>query len=340
VIAPHVTKFQTGAVGADIASPLPTVTANSYIKRPGGAAPIGVVAAHLSAAQHGGSNRGANEPVHTLTASPKDQNQVIAAHLQRQFGASVGHGADEPNGSVTAGGGGKSALLAATMVQTGYGEREGQEPRALDPSKPLGTVVAGGAKHAAVAAFLAQHNTMPDGGVHAGHAPTDPISAITAKGSQQTVVSAGLMNMKGSDRRMSDIEQPSPTICADGNHVSEVRAFLMKYYGNEQDGHEPGNPLGAVTTRDRFGLVTVEGEQYQITDIGMRMLTPRELFKAQGFPAHYQIDQGDFDGEIRPLTKTAQVRMCGNSVCPPIAAALVSANCADMAALTSEAEVA
>ena len=114
----------------------------------------------------------------------------------------------------------------------------------------------------------------------------------------------------------------------------------MKYYGNEQDGHEPGNPLGAVTTRDRFGLVTVEGEQYQITDIGMRMLTPRELFKAQGFPPHYQIENGDFDGEIRPLTKTAQVRMCGNSVCPPIASALVSANCADMAALTSEAEVA
>ena len=266
-----------------------------------GGAGLSLVAAHLSAAQHGGSHRGANEPVHTLTASPKDQNQVIAA----------------------------------SMVQTGYGERSGQEPRALDPNKPLGTVVAGGAKHAAVAAFLAQHNTDV-----VGHDAREPVSTIVQKGSTQAVVSAGLMNMKGSDRRMSDIEQPSPTICADGNHVSEVRAFLMKYYGNEQDGHEPGNPLGAVTTRDRFGLVTVEGEQYQITDIGMRMLTPRELFKAQGFPPHYQIENGDFDGEIRPLTKTAQVRMCGNSVCPPIASALVSANCADMAALTSEAEVA
>lgn len=264
-----------------------------------------IVAAHLSAAQHGGSHRGADEPVHTLTASPKDQNQVIAA----------------------------------SMVQTGYGERSGQEPRALDPNKPLGTVVAGGAKHAAVAAFLAQHNAGPRPGAP-GHDAREPISAVTATGSQQAVVSAGLMNMKGSDRRMSDIEQPSPTICADGNHVAEVRAFLMKYYGNEQDGHEPANPLGAVTTRDRFGLVTVEGEQYQITDIGMRMLTPRELFRAQGFPPHYQIENGDFEGEIRPLTKTAQVRMCGNSVCPPIAAALVSANCADMAALTSEAEVA
>eukprot|EP00873_Tetraselmis_striata_P020735 jgi/Tetstr1/440999/TSEL_029267.t1 len=265
VIAPHVTKFQTGAVGAAADAPLPTVTANSYIKRPGGAAPIGVVAAHLSAAQHGGSHRAADEPVHTLTASPKDQNQVIAAHLQRQFGASVGHGADEPNASITAGGGGKSALVAA---------------------------------------FLAQHNTDV-----VGHEAREPVSTIVQKGSTQAVVSAGLMNMKGSDRRMSDIEQPIPTICADGNHVSEVRAFLMKYYGNEQDGHEPGNPLGAVTTRDRFGLVTVEGEQYQITDIGMRMLTPRELFKAQGFPPHYQIENGDFDGEIRPLTKTAQVRI-------------------------------
>lgn len=173
---------------------------------------------------------------------------------------------------------------------------------------------------------------MPDGGAHAGHTPNDPVSAITAKGSQQTVVSAGLMNMKGSDRRMSDVEAPTPTVTADGNHIAEVRAFLLKYYGNEEDGHGLDKPAGTVTTRDRFGLVTIEGEEYQITDIGMRMLTPRELFRAQGFPAGYQIEVGrDQDGAPMALTKTAQVRMCGNSVCPPIAAALVSANCNDLA---------
>ncbi|HEU5019667.1 MAG TPA: DNA cytosine methyltransferase [Pseudolabrys sp.] len=416
---PFVIKFQTGAVGSDIDDPLPTVTANSFIKKPGGAAPLGIVtpvlmnAAHstvspsgarrwgegvahvdqpigtipaggndhalispllagvggragqsrprsadeptatsttkadtvlvtpfLSAAQQGGSNRAADEPVHTITASPKDQNQVIAA----------------------------------TMVQTGYGEREGQEPRALDIEKPLGTVVAGGAKHAVVSAFLAQHNNdrKPDGSSYpkagrpvddpvstitasgsqqsvaavflaqhntdmVGHHPEEPVSTIVQKGCTQAVVSAGLMNMKGSDRRMSDVEAPAPTVTADGNHVAEVRAFLMKYYGVDQDPRIE-EPLSTVTTKDRFGIVTVEGEPYQIVDIGMRMLTPRELFKAQGFPAEYEIETGVFaDGERRALTKTAQVRMCGNSVCPPIAAALVGANCADLAVEREEA---
>jgi DNA (cytosine-5)-methyltransferase 1 len=137
---------------------------------------------------------------------------------------------------------------------------------------------------------------------------------------------------------MTSVEEPNPTVTADGTHQAEVRAFLMKYYGNEVDGHDPADPIGTVTTRDRFGIVTVNGEPYQITDIGMRMLTPRELFKAQGFPPGYEIETGVFeDGARRPLTKTAQVRMCGNSVCPPIAAALVSANCNDLAIARREA---
>lgn len=342
VVVPHVTKFQTGATGSDIASPVPTVTANSFIKKPGGAAPLGIVTAHISAAQQGGSMRSADDPLHTVTASPKDQNQVVAAHLSAYYG--TGGGSDdrsstpeEPIRTVVTEN--RHAVIAASLVQTGYGERDGQEPRALDPGQPLGTVVAGGVKHAAVAAFLAQHNTMPDGGVHPGHAPTEPISAITAKGSQQTVVSAGLMNMKGEDRASWPVEGQTPTQTAGGQHIAEVRAFLMKYYGNEEDGHSLASPMGTVTTRDRFGIVMVDGEPYQITDIGMRMLTPRELFRAQGFPAGYQIDSGIFeDGERRALTKTAQVRMCGNSVCPPIAAALVAANCSDLALVREAAE--
>lgn len=335
LVMPHVTKFQSGAVGSEVDKPLPTVTANSFIKRPGGAAPLGIVTPHLmtmrnagkpynevdkpthtvtaggaglslvapvlSAAQHGGLIRAADEPVHTIAASPKDQNQIIAA----------------------------------TMVQTGYGEREGQEPRALDVEAPLGTVVAGGVKHAAVAAFLAQHNNdrKPSGGVYPkpGRPATEPFSTLTVTGSQQALVSAGLMNMKGEDRSSIPIDGQTPTQTAGGEHIAEVRAFLMKYYGVDQDPRIE-EPLSTVTTKDRFGIVTVEGVDYEIVDIGMRMLTPRELFKAQGFPADYEIEVGVFDGdERRTLTRTAQVRMCGNSVCPPIAAALVAANCSDMA---------
>jgi DNA (cytosine-5)-methyltransferase 1 len=82
-----------------------------------------------------------------------------------------------------------------------------------------------------------------------------------------------------------------------------------------------------VTTRDRFGLVTVRGEDYQIVDIGMRMLEPHELFAAQGFPADYVIDH---DAAGKKFTKTAQVARCGNAVCPPLAAALVRANLPEM----------
>lgn len=119
-----------------------------------------------------------------------------------------------------------------------------------------------------------------------------------------------------------DMRQPLGTVTTVDHH-SLVHAFLVAYYGNEPDGRSLREPMGTVVTKDRFGLVTVRGEQYRIADIGMRMLTPRELFNAQGFPADYQIERGA-DGVA--LSKTDQVRLCGNSVCPPLAAALVRAN--------------
>ena len=113
--------------------------------------------------------------------------------------------------------------------------------------------------------------------------------------------------------------------------MAEVRAFLIKYYGTDQDPRLE-EPLHTVTTKDRYGLVTVAGEEYAIADIGLRMLAPKELFRAQGFPAGYIFEHGiDEHGQQIGLTKSAQVRMCGNSVCPPLAAALVRANLAEMA---------
>lgn len=135
-------------------------------------------------------------------------------------------------------------------------------------------------------------------------------------------VSGGLLNLKGADRRGQSIAMPSPAITAGGWHVAEVRAFLIKYFGTDQD-PRLRSPLHTATTKPRFGLVMVRGEAFRIVDIGMRMLTARELFRAQGFPDSYIIDQTAVGAAI---TKTDQIRMCGNSVCPPVAAALVSAN--------------
>jgi len=153
---------------------------------------------------------------------------------------------------------------------------------------------------------------------------TDPLNTITAQGAAAGIVTSHLLKLRGTNVG-SGMDEPLHTISAQGTHHAEVRAFLIKYYGTDQD---PAlrEPLHTVTTKDRFGLVTVHGEEYAIVDIGLRMLTPRELYLAQGFPAGYQIDHGAA-GE--PMTKTAQVRMCGNSVSPPISRAIVFANFAD-----------
>ena len=206
-------------------------------------------------------------------------------------------------------------LCSPTLVQTGYGEREGQAPRAPGLHKPLGTIVAGAAKHALVGAFLAKHYT----GV-VGSQLQDPIGTVTSV-DHHSLVASNLIKLRGTSNSAAT-DAPLATISAQGTHHAEVRAFLTAYYGSDQD-TPLDDPLHTVTTKPRFGLVTVAGQQYEIADIGMRMLQPRELYRAQGFPDSYIIDRGA-DG--RQLPKDAQVRMCGNSVCPPLARALVAAN--------------
>lgn len=119
-----------------------------------------------------------------------------------------------------------------------------------------------------------------------------------------------------------DLREPLHTITTSPGHFGEVRAFLIKYYG-DATGQDIEKPLDTVTTKDRFGLVTIEGVDYQIVDIGLRMLEPRELYGCQGFPDDYIIDH-DYTGKTYP--RSEQVRRCGNAVCPPIPAALVRAN--------------
>lgn len=212
--------------------------------------------------------------------------------------------------------GGHFAVVAPTLVQVGYGERKGQAPRAPGLDKPLGTVVAGGGKHALVAAFLAKHYT---GVVGADlRQPTPTVTTVD----HNALVTSHLVKLRN-NQFGHDIRDPAPTITAGGTHVGEVRAFLVKYYSEGGQWQGLDEPMHTIPTHDRIGLVMVKGEPYQIVDIGMRMLTPRELFKAQGFPDDYVIEH---DGHGKAFTKAAQVARCGNSVCPPLAAAIVRAN--------------
>jgi len=149
----------------------------------------------------------------------------------------------------------------------------------------------------------------------------EPVNTITASGAVGALVTSHMLKLRGTNVGSAATE-PLHTVSAQGTHHAQVQAVLIKYYGTDQDPRLT-EPMHTVPTKDRFGLVTIHGEEYAIVDIGLRMLTPRELYRAQGFPENYQIDTG---GDGRPLTKTAQVRMCGNSVCPPMARAIVAAN--------------
>lgn len=227
-----------------------------------------------------------NEPLRTITASPK---------------------------------GGSHALAMPSFVPHVLTNTSGHSGAPI--TEPLRTVTTGG-HHALVAAFMAQHNT----GV-VGHPVEKPLSTITGRGTQQQVVAAHLLNHKGSKRSSRDIRNPVPTICASTTHASLVSALMAPYYGSGSGmtGRDMRKPTPTVTSKERLQLITVniDGESYILTDIGMRMLQPRELYRAQGFPDEYIINP-----EVRgkPLTKTAQVRMCGNSVPPPFSRALVTAN--------------
>lgn len=190
---------------------------------------------------------------------------------------------------------------------------------------PLATVTAnsfikkpGGAAPIGLAAvFLAKHY----GGNYTGPGSSleSPLPTATTV-DHNALVTSHLVKLRNNCIGQ-DVREPIHTLTT-GGHMGEVRAFLLKYYGTG-DGQQLKDPLHTVTTKDRHALVMIKGEPYQIVDIGMRMLEPHELFAAQGFPADYIHDRTAGGNK---LSKAAQVRMCGNSVCPPVAAALVRAN--------------
>lgn len=223
------------------------------------------------------------------------------------------HSINEPLRTITTAQRGEFALISP-FVSRQFGKSTGH---AVDD--PTGTITAGGSgKTALVTAFMAKHF----GGMTGVHIDT-PMPTMTTRGTQNQIVTSNLVKLKGTCRDGQPVTEPLHTVQAGGLHYAEVRAFMVKYYGEGGQHQDLRDPMHTLTTKARMGLVTVAGDDYAIVDIGMRMLTPRELFRAQGFHDDYIIDP-EFNG--KPMTKTAQVRMCGNSVCPDIANAIVRAN--------------
>jgi DNA (cytosine-5)-methyltransferase 1 len=264
--------------------------------------------------------QGIGEPLQTITQSPgfavvePTLTPFITEHANASHQRNMP--ADEPLRTICAQVKGGHFALVAPVIARQFGESVGH-----DISAPLGTVTAGGGgKSQLVTAFLAKHYTGVTGAKL--QAPLPTVTTVD----HNALVTSHLVKLRGTCQHGQPVTEPMPTVTAGGLHIGEVRAFLLKYYGT--DSTIPcSEPLHTVTVRDRFGLVTVRGEDYQMVDIGMRMLEPHELFAAQGFPADYVIDR---DANGKRFTKTAQVARCGNAVCPPLAEALVSANLPDL----------
>jgi len=276
--------------------------------------------------------RPVNKPFFTLLTQNRTNviAPVLAPLIARQFGASVGHRADEPSATITAGGGGKSQLVTSTLIQMGYGERPGQEPRVPGLHKPLGTVVAGGGKFGLVAANLVKHF----GGNYSGpgaamDAPAHTVTTTDHHG----LVTSHLVKLRGTCRDGQRTNEPMPTITAGGLHVGEVETMLAVESYDEQRADQVLAFLRQYCGDDYDGLVTVDGIVYRIVDIGMRMLQPHELYRAQGFPEWYIIDR-DYRGV--KYAKDKQVARCGNAVPPPFAEALVRANLPELCAVKEE----
>lgn len=244
------------------------------------------------------------------------------------------------------------------IVPIGYGERKGQSPRVHDIKKPLPTIVSSG-KHYLCEPRLAPVIDKTYGGNYqgGGSKAEDPIDTITTVDHNRLVAATliqyhsetnsdevrgqgienPIMTVDSSNRYGlvtsflskfyktgigQDEREPLHTVTTSAGHFGEVRAFLIKYYG-EGTGQDIEQPLDTVTSRDRFGLVTIQGVEYQIVDIGLRMLEPKELYGCQGFPDDYIIDH---DSTGKTYSRSEQVKRCGNAVCPPIPAAMVRSN--------------
>jgi DNA (cytosine-5)-methyltransferase 1 len=310
----------------DAAEPYPTVVPRGNGGR--------VSAAFLQKmAQNGVGSQPDKYPLLTAMAQAP-RHYLVAASMARQFGSTVsGRDLEEPAPTVMVdGAGGKSGVVASTLTAgamlQGNGDRVGrpaEEPVttltgrstqqnlmavSLDAYYETGTpasateplrTITGRGRHGITAAFMEQANT----GL-VGHKASAPVSTIIGKGCTQRLVELGML----------------PADAPDTSRRAKVLDFLWEHFG-APTAEEWADPLATKQSRLRFGLVVIDDVVWQIADVGMRMLTPRELFNAQGFPPDYIIE---FTLEGVAVTKTEQTSMAGNSVSPAPAEALLRAN--------------
>ena len=322
LVMPVLDSQYGNSAGVSVQSPCPTVTA-------GGGGKTAIVAPIIDT-YHGARPDGTlyrsmelHEPLRTQDTS--NRHALVEAFIAQHNLGNVGHHPSKPLSTLTTSGSQQQVVQAAFMAQHNTGSI------GHGAAEPLSTLVHRGTQQQLVAASLITNTT--------GHGPASaesPVPTITT-GLQQGIAAAFLSHQYGSNTAggNGDPTEPAKTVTAGGKHHAAVKAFLRKYYGNSNPRPDCADVARTASAKEDLGVVTVNGVEYVIVDIGMRMLTARELFRAQGFPNSYQIDvwcddrRNDKGKPLKPgmLTKEEQVKAAGNSVCPQVAEALVSANC-------------
>jgi DNA (cytosine-5)-methyltransferase 1 len=356
---PFVVNLSHGGRLEDLNEPANTITAT-----PAGGdrclvSPF-VAKAHANGSDRPGSGiRHGGEPLGTNTTT--EQFAVAAAHLSALHTRSVGSSVEAPAPTIT--GHAHEALVAAGLVNTRNGEREGQAPRVRDLAEPAPTITAQGSQGAVAAAWVVRHNGTTPGKLVAGSDAAGPLPTVCTK-LTQGVGAAFVEKLYSSASAGQPAEDPLSTVSTGGgrggghhaavhaalervpappelylspgarDRARKVVAFLTAYYGEGGTSAAADGPAPTITTKARLGLVTVtvvsadgvsvedlctvtiDGVLWVIVDIAMRMLTPRELARCQGFPESY----------ILTGTKAEQIERIGNSVSPHPAAALIAAN--------------
>jgi len=267
---------------------------------------------------HGGERRpnDIREPMPTITG--KHGYGVVEPYLVQCKYNNEAQDVRKPIGTLTTVG---SHLLVepklAPIIDKAYGGNYQGAGSKVD--EPIDTITTVDHNRLIVPTLIQYHSEMTQGEVR-GQTIKEPV--MTIDGSNRYGLVASFLSKFYKSGTGQNLREPLHTITTSPGHFGEVRAFLIKYYG-EGTGQNIKEPLDTITSKDRFGLVTIEGVDYQIVDIGLRMLEPKELYGCQGFPDDYIIDH-DYTGKTYP--RSEQVRRCGNAVCPPIPAALVKAN--------------
>lgn len=298
----------------DIKKPMPTITGKH------GFGIIEPVLAPVIDKAYGGNYQGSGsnvgEPIDTITTV--DHNRLVEAILTPYMGTNTtnhpGGNCKNPIHTITTGN--QQCLISPTLIQY-HSETTQKGVRGQTIKAPILTVD-GSNRYGLVQSFLKQCTDEKKKEI--------PTAKDSLKTDSDDLLQSSCLIQMNNHCDGKNIKDPIPTITAGDGHFGEVRAFLIKYYG-QGTGQSVKDPLDTVTSRDRFGLVTIKGVDYQIVDIGLRMLEPRELYGCQGFPDDYIIDH-DYTGKTYP--RSEQVRRCGNAVCPPIPAALVKANLPEM----------